>query len=67
MDLEQGMLFVKTMEETMLLFFQCIKTGITEYQSMVIQTHVRLSQLLILGPDESSHLLRLSSCLVRYV
>lgn len=43
MDLEQGMLFVKTMEETMLLFFQCMKTGITEYQSMLIQTRALIT------------------------
>lgn len=62
-----GILFAKTKDETVLLSFHCIRKGITGYQSVVIQIHVRLSQPLILVPDESSHLLRLSSCLVRYV
>lgn len=47
--------------------FEHMKRGITGYQSVVIPIHVRLSPPLILVPDESSHLLRLSSCLVRYV
>lgn len=50
-----------------LLLFHRMKEGITVYQSAVVQMHVPLSQTLILVPDESSHLLRLSSCLVRYV